>query len=69
MDTEKNITNQENHEDKSFNVGELVSSSEQFLEKNRKVIIIILAVVVLGIGGFFAYKYLYAAPREKNASA
>ena len=69
MDPEKNITNQENHEDKSFNVGELVSSSEQFLEKNRKVIIIILAVVVLGIGGFFAYKYLYAAPREKNASA
>ena len=69
MDTENNIRNTENQEEKNFNVGALVTNTEQFLEKNRKIIIIALAVVVVGIAAYFGYKHLYAMPKEKNAQA
>ncbi len=69
MDTENSIKNRENQEEKNVNVGEIVSNTEQFLEKNRKIIITVIAVVVLGIAGFFAYKHFVVIPKEKNAQA
>lgn len=69
MDTEKSIKNKENQEQNAFNVGEMITTSEQFLEKNRKTIIIVLAVIVCAIAAFFAYKHFVVIPKEKNAQA
>lgn len=69
MDQEKITKGKENQEDSSFNVGELISSSERFIDKNKKMIVIILAVVVCGIAGYFAYKHLVVIPKEKTAQA
>ena len=69
MDTEKSIKNKENQEQNAFNVGEMITTSEQFLEKNRKTIIIVLAVIVCAIATFFAYKHFVVIPKEKNAQA
>lgn len=69
MDTENSNKNQVNQEDKNFQVGEVVSRTEQFLERNRKIIIVVVAVVVVAIAGFMAYKHLYVAPKEKRAQA
>jgi len=41
--------------------------TQDFLERNQKYIVGGLLLAVLLIGGYFAYKYLYKAPREKEA--
>ncbi len=69
MDKEKNVKGKENQEDNSFNVGELISSSERFIDRNKKIIVAVLAVVVCGIAGYFAYKHFVVMPKEKNAQA
>lgn len=46
----------------------IVSKSERFVNDNKKTIGGVLLAVLLILGGFFAYKYLYAQPREKAAS-
>ena len=50
-------------------VGEFVVRSGNYLERNSKTIGIVLLVILLLVGGFVAYKYLYAQPREEKASA
>lgn len=42
--------------------------SEAFLTKYRKQIFIAVAAIVIVIAGFFAYKSLFAGPREEKAS-
>lgn len=54
-------------EEGSIDVTEQLGKAEQFLEKNKKAIAIIVGAVVLIVGGFFAYKKLYAQPREEQA--
>ena len=39
-------------------VAEKLFDSEKFLEKNRTIFIVIAAVLVLAIGGYFAYNYM-----------
>lgn len=41
---------------------------EVFYEKNKKTLNIVVTAIVVIIGGFFAYKYAYAAPREAKAA-
>lgn len=48
-------------------VGIFVSKSEKYIEDNKKTIGTILLVLFLVIGGFIAYRYMYAIPREKKA--
>lgn len=68
MSTENIKANNENEqENKSLNVGEIVSSSEKFIEKNKKLIIAIVAVIVLGIAAYFLYQSFVVEPKEKNA--
>lgn len=43
--------------------------AEAFVKKNRKAIIACIAALVVVVGGFFAYKYLYQQPREEKAQA
>lgn len=50
-------------------VTEAVSKTEQFFEKNEKLIVWVLVAVFVIIGGYFANKYLIAQPRAEKASA
>lgn len=49
------------------NIGEALSNTEQFLEKNQKSLLIGLLIVVLLVGGYLAYHYLYKLPRNEKA--
>lgn len=51
-------------ENSSLNVGEIVSNSEKFIEKNKKIITIVIAAIVLGIAAYFLYQSFVAEPRE-----
>lgn len=42
---------------------------ELFLERNGKKLLIALAIIIVAVGGYFSYKYLYLAPRSEKASA
>ena len=44
-----------------------LSNAELFIEKNQKVIIILLAVVAVAVFAFFGVKKFYVDPREANA--
>ncbi|MHB1922957.1 MAG: hypothetical protein ACYCOO_12055, partial [Chitinophagaceae bacterium] len=46
---------------------ESVNKVEIFYEKNSNVIHLIGLAIVLLVGGYFGYRYLYLAPREKKA--
>lgn len=53
-------------ENSSLNVGEIVSNSEKFIEKNKKIITIVIAAIVLGIAAYFLYQSFVVEPREKR---
>lgn len=60
----------ESQAEKNFeNIGEALSSSEQFLEKNQKSILTGLLIVVVLVGAYLAYHYLYKLPRNEKAQA
>ncbi|HIW10720.1 MAG TPA: soluble NSF attachment family protein [Candidatus Rikenella faecigallinarum] len=42
---------------------------ELFIERNGKTMLIILGIIIVLVGGYFSYKYLYIAPRMEKASA
>lgn len=46
-----------------------INKAEIFYEKNNKAINIIGLVIIVLIGGYFGYKYLYVKPHEKKAEA
>lgn len=46
---------------------EAISRSEAYIHKNRKGILVGIILVVLLVGGYLAYRYLYAEPREDKA--
>lgn len=48
---------------------EVLSTSEQFLEKNQKPILYGLLALVLIVGAYLAYHYLYKVPRNEKAQA
>lgn len=50
-------------------IEEKLTSSEQFIEKNQKKILYALAAIVLVVGAFFAYHYLYKLPKNRKAEA
>lgn len=61
---------QESKAEKNFeNIGEALTTSEQFLEKNQKTIIIALLAVIVLVGGFLAFHYLYRIPRNEKAQS
>ena len=60
----------ESKAEKNFeNIGEALTTSEQFLEKNQKLIVIALLIVIAAVGSFLAYHYLYMVPRNEKAHA
>lgn len=59
---------QESRAEKNFeNIGEALSTSEQFLEKNQKSIVIGLIIIIAVVGAFLAYHYLHRVPRAEKA--
>ena len=50
-------------------IDEKLTTSEQFLEKNQNALLIGLAAIVVAVGLFLAYHYLYIVPKNKKAEA
>ncbi|HOW24920.1 MAG TPA: tetratricopeptide repeat protein [Bacteroidales bacterium] len=50
-------------------VEEALSKTELFIEKNQKILYIIIGVIVVVVLGIFGFKKLYLAPKEKEAQS
>lgn len=46
-----------------------LTRTEQYIENNRKILLIVLSVIVLVVGGYFGYKKLYLQPLEEEAQS
>lgn len=57
------------HEDGFEHLEDALTSSEQFIEKNQKMLINIVLVLVIIIGGYFGYKHLVSEPKAQEASS
>jgi len=57
----------EKNEDVLVDIEQVYSKSEQFFETYKKQIIGVIAILVIGIGGFFAYDNLVVVPNNKEA--
>lgn len=64
--TTKKVQDVQTHEEV---VTEAVSKTEEFFQKNSKLITWIMVAIIVIIGGYFANKYLIAEPRAEKASA
>lgn len=58
---------EQDKQEQKLNVEDALSLSEAYLIKNKKGIIGGIVAVIIIIAAFFAYKYLYLAPREEKA--
>ena len=58
-------SNNPEDDDTLVDIVEVKEQAQDFFEKNQNLVIGGLAVVLLLIGGFLAYKYAYQAPREQ----
>lgn len=56
-------------EERIVAVEEAFSKTEQFIEKNQKIILIVVGAIILIVLGYFGFKRLYLAPREKEAQS
>ncbi|MEI7489809.1 MAG: tetratricopeptide repeat protein [Bacteroidota bacterium] len=54
-------------EERIVAVEEAFGKTEQFIEKNQTVILIVIGVIIVLTLGFFGFKKFYIAPREKDA--
>lgn len=60
---------QETVDEPIVNVEEALSKTELYIEQNKKNLMTIAAIVVVVVGGYFAYKYWYVAGEETRARA
>lgn len=60
---------QEEKDDALVNVEEVLTKTELYVEKNKQNLIMIAGAIVVLVGGFLAYKYVYVAEQEKSAAA
>ena len=47
----------------------MYSNAERYIDENQKSLSIIIIAIVCIVGGFFAYKKLYVAPKELEAQS
>lgn len=57
------------HEDGFEHLEGALTSSEQFIEKNQKMIVYVVLALVVIIGGYFGYKHFVSAPQSQEASS
>lgn len=55
------------NEEKEIEVGAIVSRSEEFIEKNKKSIIAVIAGIAAVVGLILVYHYMYAKPQAEKA--
>ena len=68
--TDGTVNNSGNGEDDEIvNIMEVKEQAQDFFEKNQKLIIGVIAALALLVGGYFIYKYIIVAPKEKAAVA
>jgi tetratricopeptide (TPR) repeat protein len=60
-------TKNQEEKDELEQVNEALGRSEQFIEKNKKSILIALAVIIVVVGGVLFFRNGYMVPREKEA--
>jgi len=48
-------------------VGNVLTRTEQYIEDNRKVLMIVVIAILVVVGGYLGYKKLYIAPMEAEA--
>ncbi|MCX6247998.1 MAG: tetratricopeptide repeat protein [Bacteroidetes bacterium] len=56
-------------EERIVAVEEAFGKTEQFIEKNQKIIMIVVGALVVIVLGYFGFKKLYLAPRETEAQS
>jgi tetratricopeptide (TPR) repeat protein len=61
------LDKQDKTEERIVAVEEAFSKTEQFIEQNQKIILVVIAVIIVAVLGFFGFKRFYLAPREKDA--
>jgi TPR repeat protein len=67
--TLKNMSKQDTPKEEAIvDIQQVASKTEQFFEQNRKAISVGMGAVVVVLGGFFAFQFLYKKPREVEAS-
>lgn len=59
---------QKKHEDSFEHLEDALSSSEQFIEKNQKMIINVVLILIIIIGAYFSYNRFIVEPKAKEAS-
>jgi tetratricopeptide (TPR) repeat protein len=64
--SKKKITSDEPN--KIETVESALSRSEQFIEKNQKILIGVVVALVIGVGGYLLYKKLYIEPQNDQAN-
>ncbi len=52
----------------NLSVEERINKGEQFIEKNKRIIIIVASVIAIAILGYFGFTKLYMDPKQKEAS-
>jgi len=57
---------QDKTEDRIVKVEEALSKTEQFIEKNQKILMIVIGIIVIVVMGFFGFKRLYLGPKEQE---
>ena len=56
------------NKNQGLDINSSISKSEAFIEKNKKVLFIVLAIIIVFIAGVFCYKAYIEKPREAKAS-
>ncbi len=54
-------------EDSLSDVESALTQTEHFIEKNQKILTIVIGAIVVAVGGYLAFKALFVQPREKSA--
>jgi tetratricopeptide (TPR) repeat protein len=54
-------------EDRIVAVEEAFSKTEQFIETNQRIILIVVGAIIVIVLGFFGFRRFYLAPKEKEA--
>ena len=60
------MAKKEKNTGKEIEVDEILSRSEQFIDKNKKMLIAATVAIVVLVGGYLAYHYGYQAPQERK---
>jgi predicted negative regulator of RcsB-dependent stress response len=61
--------NQEPEKDPEAAIASAIGRTEDWILQNGKTLLTILGVLVIVVGGYFGYRYLYQAPRQEKAAA